>query len=698
MAIHIDIGSGQKATIEEPQRYMFAGNLGGAIEYSFAHFIYKVLDIMGGGIGSFLGGIAVQFMERVEPHLVEYAKPLLDVLLEAPDLDPHLREFLSKLKNPDHEAAAAILGGLASSAGGSVINNALGVLTWPVTAWLNHRINPARPSPADAWAMFYRGLINANTRVDWLNDQGWFPTAQNAYGELARPRPDVGTMAGAVVQGKMTQDSYLAETRKRGILDSDALLFVQMSKRYLAVGDIVNAYLRNEVSAVKAKADLQAQGFTAEDAQTILNLGQQIPQIPDLIRMSVREAFSEDVVRQFGYDADFPADVVPYAEKHGLSADWVRRYWRAHWELPSVQLGYEMFHRGVIDRGTLETLLRTADYPPFWRDKLIAVAYHPFTRVDARRMYGTGVLTRDQVKQAYRDLGYDDAKAEALAEFTVRYEDENGLSKKQQYKDLSQSTILNAFKKGVLSRVEAFDHLKGLQYEPEDAELLLNLAEAEKAVTRVPDWEPEYLRDMISIVEQSFIKALIGTEAAKAMLKSLGLGDAEIQYRLDSLQHAKASKDLDATLNMIGDAYVNRSITHLEAVNLLGLQGIPASMQNELFSTWDRQRDIRSRKLTEAQYTDLWEMGVIDDAEYLDNLRGLGLAEKDVNLLYTLRKFQAEGGTTAAPKQKLLTVKQYTDALKAGVITKEQFVQQLSQLGYELADINVLLYFALNSE
>lgn len=698
MAFDIQIGDGRVATIHEPSRGMFPSSLGGAVEYSLAHAIYKVMEVMGASLGSFVGGLAVQFMERIEPHLVDYARPLLDILLEAPGLDPHLRDFLNKLRNPEHEAASAILTGLAGSAGGSVINSVLGVLTWPVTAWLNNRIKPSRPSPGDAWAMYYRGLIDQNTRTDWLNDTGWFPAAQTAYGELARPRADVGTMATAVVQSKMTEANYLAETRKRGITDTDAQLFLQVSRRYLAVGDLMASMLRGDITASKVQTDLQAQGFSAADVQSLIKLSQQIPNVSDLIRMSVREAFSEDVSRAFGHDADFPGEVVDWAAKQGLSADWVRRYWRAHWELPSPQMGYEMMHRGVIDLDTMRTLLRTADYAPFWRDKLIAIAYAPYTRVDARRMYGLGVLTREQVKRAYLDLGYDNDKAEHLTEFTVRYEDENGLSKKEEYRKLTQAAIISAYKKGIFNRQETMDSLLALRYEPEDAEVLLDIADAEKAVARKPDWQPEYLRDMISIVENAYIRSIIDPATARGLFADLDLGEAEIQYRMNSLDHAKVTKDQDAMLKLIGDAYTGNSITRIDAVTLIGQQGIPAAQQDTLFDEWDRVRGLRTRKLTEAQYTHLWELGLIADEEYLQNLRGLGFAEYDLKLLYTLRRAQKDSATAKAQEPRALTVTQYSQALRDGLMTRDAYIAALLALGYSRADIDILIYFATRTE
>jgi len=698
MALVIEGKNESKITVNEPKRENFPSNLGGAVEYTLTHTIYKVLEIFGGYLGAFASGFLIQFLERLEPNLITHAEPLLDLILDQKELEPHLRKFFEQLKKPPDEAAAAILAGLAGTAGGTVVSSVVGSLLWPVTSWINGKTSPARPSPGEAWAMYFRGAIDEPTREDWLKDVGYSAPMQAAYGELAKTRLDLGGYAAAVAQGKAKQAAYLDETRKRGMPDTEALLLVELQRKYLGANDLLQAYLRGEVTWQKVVQDLRAGGLSEDDINLLLKLTNVIPPISDLIRMAVREAFSEQVVARFGYDQDFPGDVVPFAKKQGLSEDWVKRYWRAHWELPSPTQGYEMLHRGLISKDDLELLLRTADYAPYWRDKLIGISYSPYTRVDVRRMYGMKILNRDQVKRAYMDLGYDEEKADKLAEYTIRYEDENGASKKQEVHDLTQSAIISAYKKGIISRQEANDHIKALGYEPEDIQLLLDIADAQLAVDRKPDWQPEYLRDMISIVEQSYIKALIGDAEARAMFSSLGLGDPEIQYRLDSLQHAKASKEQDRVLDMIGDAYINGSISHLDAVNLIGQQGIPASMQTELFKNWDTVKSLRSKKLSEAQYSDLWDAGIIDDAQYLEELRGLGYSEKDVSLLYSLRKFQQTGGAAPKPSEKSLSLSQYTKALQSGLMTKEQFIAQLTKMGYSPQDIDILFYFATKTK
>jgi len=698
MSFVIDTGGGQAVTVNEPQRSMFANNLGGAVSYSLAHTLYKVMEVMGGATGAFLAGLGVRFLERIEPSLVIYTKPLLDMLLEAPDLDPHLRQFLEQLRAPTHEGAAAILEGLGATAGGSVVNSVLGSLTWPVTAWLNHKINPARPSPAEAWAMYWRGMIDDRTRTDWLNDEGYMGVMQTAYAELARSRIDPGTIAQLINRGWATIEELRAECAKRGMTADVADKIYAMSRTYLGAGDTLSAWLRGIIPLEQLNAQLTAQGFKPADIETLKNLAYVIPPVNDLITMSVREAFSEDVVRTYGYDEGFPAEVATYTQQQGLTREWALRYWRAHWNLPSVQMGFDMLHRNVIDKPDLETLLRVADYPLYWRDKLIAISYAPYTRVDARRMYGLGILDRAGVKRAYLDLGYDEEHAENLTEFTIRYEDDNGASKKVTYQNLTQTVIIRAYTNGMLNRQEAAGHLQAIEYTPEDANFLLDLADTTKMLDNKPDYSPQYAKDMTNLIEASYAKALIDRTTAAKMLTDLGLSPAETEYRLTFVEKTQAEKDTDANLNVISDAYKVRAIDKPTATAMIGRLGIPAIQQDRLFGQWEVEREVRSRRLTEAQYRAAYTTGLITDQEYMENLRGLGYTESDIALLLAMIQTQAEQAAQARPKPKMLTITQYVQALADKTITKEQFLMVARQLGYQEVDITILIAAAMKMQ
>ncbi|GAH82476.1 unnamed protein product, partial [marine sediment metagenome] len=187
-----------------------------------------------------------------------------------------------------------------------------------------------------------------------------------------------------------------------------------------ATQDVVTYALRTDPDLQDLGEQLTKIGIHPDYLELHKELALVIPPVADIITMAVREVFTPEIAARFGQYEDFPAPLEEWGLKKGLSKEWSERYWAAHWALPSATQGFQMLHRGVIDRDDLDRLLRAQDVMPFWRDKLTQIAFRPLTRVDVRRMYKEGVLDEAGVYEAYLDHGYAEENAKRMTEFTIR--------------------------------------------------------------------------------------------------------------------------------------------------------------------------------------------------------------------------------------------------------------------------------------
>ena len=192
---------------------------------------------------------------------------------------------------------------------------------------------------------------------------------------------------------------------------------------------------RGKIDEAEVVKHLKRMGYGADEQTIITNITERIPPIQDIIHFSVREAFSEELSEKYGHNIEFPPEVAEWSEKQGFSGDWALKYWRSHWQLPSVQMVFEMLHRKIekpdgtaFNKDDVYDLLRMADYPVFWRDLLTQISYRVITRVDARRMYKLGVfdnlpdMTAEQrVKEVYEQQGYNAVDAEYMKDFTIEF-------------------------------------------------------------------------------------------------------------------------------------------------------------------------------------------------------------------------------------------------------------------------------------
>ncbi|KKK90773.1 hypothetical protein LCGC14_2719650, partial [marine sediment metagenome] len=131
----------------------------------------------------------------------------------------------------------------------------------------------------------------------------------------------------------------------------------------------------------------------------------QIPPVGDLIRMQLREVFLAGRREELVGTEERPIYNQLMAE-HGYDEFHADSWWGAHWQLPSIGQLNEMLHRGVINDETWERFVRFNDVEPTSIPRLKEIIFSPFTRVDARRMDREGLLTDQELLQAYADLGF----------------------------------------------------------------------------------------------------------------------------------------------------------------------------------------------------------------------------------------------------------------------------------------------------
>ncbi len=279
----------------------------------------------------------------------------------------------------------------------------------------------------------------------------------------------------------------------------------------------IRAWRRKLASVPVPLDDLRDQGWSEQRIKALQDLSEIIPGVQDLIRMSVREAFSPEIAAKFGQYQDPPTAVYPWADKIGLSQEWVDRYWAAHWDLPSATQGIEMLRRGVIDDATFQLLLRALDVMPYWRDKLTAISWAVPTRVDVRRFWDMRTISETRMREIYTSLGYHGKDLDdyvlwtkvytAFPDLLARYK--NGwitlemvqaelvalgmaADRAQEMiqekikkaapervaaeRDLTRTDIINGVKKAVITYTQGVELLQAIGYDAEEANYILTVA------------------------------------------------------------------------------------------------------------------------------------------------------------------------------------------------------------------------------
>lgn len=405
--------------IELPDPPGLFGGWGSKIETTLLRFVLSVFNTVMTPFWTARDNALGYVFQSIEDEL----KPVLDPMLDMIDANPSTPEWLRTMTGHLRFSEPFTFAGLAIAIiAGSIVMVLIGA-TQPLGRVLaqevDSHVHSARMTPGEAFAAWRRGAISAKDYHNHLSDGGWSEELEEAWKLLLAP--------------------------------------------LVEVGDVGRLYLREEISEFEFGTELAKRGYRGEEVEKIKALLKVIPPLSDIITMAVREAFTPEIVERFELHAELPSEMVDWAAKQGLSGDWAEAYWASHWTLPSLGLGYEMLHRGEIDDSEMQMLIKAQDISPFWRDKLLAISYSPYTRVDVRRMYGAGVLTVEDVYRSYRDIGYNDEKATKMTEFAVSLEQGGE-------RDLTKADVLYGYEHGFFSPGEVDDLLLALNYDQQEAD------------------------------------------------------------------------------------------------------------------------------------------------------------------------------------------------------------------------------------
>ena len=367
-------------------------------------------------------------------------------------------------------------------------------------------------------SLYKRGLLNETDFVKEIAQIGWAKDDRPRVKDLAFLLPNAMLQVqGGLMQG-VADDIILKNISKSDIHPDYAQTYLDAVLTKPSSQDIIAYQLRKDPELTNLDGELKKVGIHPDYSELYKTLAYPIPPTADLIMMAVREAFTPDVAAKFGQYEDFPKEFEKYAGMRGLSSEWAERYWAAHWNLPSPTQGFEMLHRGVIDRSELDMLLRAQDVMPFWRDKLVQIAYRPLTRVDVRRMYKLGVLDEGEVYSAYLDAGYEDKNAERMAEFTIK----QTLATQMKF---SSSDIVKAFVKRMILRSEAVSLLGMIDISYENAEQIIQTAEYKR------EWA--FTEQQIRGIKNLYKKRVYDAGTAQGKLAGLNLPSDQIQILME---------------------------------------------------------------------------------------------------------------------------------------------------------------------
>ncbi len=385
---------------------------------------------------------------------------------------------------------------------------------WKVWNWLGLQ----RLTTLQVQTLYRRGLISSSELFVHLSKIGWDATDRPLVQELGWTIPNAMLLVQGDLQQGQTKDRILRDISLADINPLYAETYLDAILTKPSSQDLIAYHLRKDPTLSGLSTDLQKIGIHPDYSEIYKTLAYPIPPVADIITMAVREAFTPAIAAKFGQYEDYPPEFEEWAEKKGLSKDWSRRYWAAHWSLPSATQGFDMLHRGLIDHNELNMLLRALDVMPFWREKLTGIAYRRLSRVDIRRMYRVGVLNETQVNEAYLELGYNERDAGRMSEFTIK----QVLATQSKF---TARDIIGAYSKYMINRSEASSLLREVGVRDENVAFILSTADYKR------EWA--LTEDKIAAIRNLYKKHVYDDSKARSELLRLDMPSVRVDTLME---------------------------------------------------------------------------------------------------------------------------------------------------------------------
>ena len=330
--------------------------------------------------------------------------------------------------------------------------------------------------------------------------------------------PDPGSVIGARGLDPELDKRIWNVLERAGLKESDIELLFAATYQRIPENRLREIFFREGKPTEWAMHRLHESGVTPERAEELYSTWKVIPGIQDLIMMQAKEAFEPDLIAKFGLGAEAPEEIYEWTRKLGLEDQWTDKYWSSHWVHASYGQVMEMLHRGYIEMADVWEWYKLVEIPPYWRDLLTKIAYHPYTRVDVRRMHAEGVVDDEDLIQSMKDIGYDQEHAEGMADFYKKYNARSG-------KELSRTDIEKAYEDRDLTYSQAVNLLQSVGYDEQTAVFYISRIELEmQRATRL---------ERIELTKQKLLSNLIDTAKARNLLIGYGVDINRVNELID---------------------------------------------------------------------------------------------------------------------------------------------------------------------
>ena len=487
------------------------------------------------------------------------------------------------------------------------------------------------------WDLHRRGKLDYKELEKRLGLCGYDKAMREMLSEIWDSPFPIDTVT-ALRNRQLIDDKEMASRlRECGLSDDNIKLMQSLRFRTLDINTINTLYHRGLITRAEWLNRCLAIGISDRDTILLEQASWHVPAIGDLIHFAVREVFTPAIASRFGQFQDYPQALTEWGKKAGAQEDILRLYWAAHWELPSVEAGFDMLHRGIISDDDLNMLMRARDIMPFWREKRKQAAHSviPYRTVAAMRRYK--VIDLATTVELLQKVGYTFTDALLLCKLA-------DAQSKNDKKDLTLSETVEAYASGFLTRDQYKTYLNEIGYEDTELDYFLAFGDRKKAAydrthiagsldTATFDAQSK-TRDLLL---RMFRWGMIDDAALRSGLIDIGIPEQAADFYVSNASAELAQEEMQRFADNLRKQYLQTTLSDIEAQAKLTGAGFTPTAAMRLVREWGIEYETAQAikaanpKMPSKAEIDAWLVnGVISVETWIEYMQRDGYADTEI--------------------------------------------------------------------
>lgn len=265
-----------------------------------------------------------------------------------------------------------------------------------------------------------------------------------------------------------------------------------------------------------------------------------------------------------------------------------------------------------------------------WNQLQYAIRYSRYTIREIRQLIDSGLVSHDDVMNAFRDMGFQDDKAGVLTGM------EYVLTERRRQAEIAGYTpqrISTFYRYGAMQSGDAIAAMQALSYTTEQAQQLMDVAGKEAQALQLNKFANRSEVDLIRATEEGYRIGTINSDGAKANLVVMGSSDNVASAIVSSWDAMAVNDTAKAAIVSIRKGWRSGFLPTSQVISSLQSAGIVPDKAGSLLAQWQLEQSVDERTEDASQLLAAVANGSLDSPTALARMHNMGWEDNDAQLL-----------------------------------------------------------------